>query len=269
MTEQEVFSDIAEEYDIQFTDTSIGKEQRYRVWHYLNKSVNAKPGVLELNCGTGTDAIWMAEKGWNVLATDGSKGMIRVAEKKIRNAGLDSPVQTEVLSFDQLKHLPDDSFDLIFSNFGGLNCIPPDELKMLWRVLEQKLRPGGQIIAVIMGKFCWWETLYFLAKLNVKQAKRRWSKQPVMATLSADSQVKTWYYHPAKLHFPESWKYLTISTYPIGFWIPPSYLGSFFSKFPRILQLLIFLENHVTFFFFSKAADHFLIRISFKLEDGL
>ena len=43
--------------------------------------------VLEIGCGTGTNALWMAEKGCDVLATDISPTAIEKAKKKPRPVG--------------------------------------------------------------------------------------------------------------------------------------------------------------------------------------
>ena len=42
------------------------------VWDYLEKTFldNNKLNILELNCGTGEDALWFAKQGHKVLATD-------------------------------------------------------------------------------------------------------------------------------------------------------------------------------------------------------
>src|SRR5687767_5195726 len=98
---ENAFSGAAGKYDEQFTNTSIGRLQRNRVWNYLNKNISPTdhPRVLELNCGTGEDAKWLASTGFRVVATDLSAQMIQAAKQK--NAG-SGAIAFQVCSFAQI-----------------------------------------------------------------------------------------------------------------------------------------------------------------------
>jgi ubiquinone/menaquinone biosynthesis C-methylase UbiE len=256
MSSDPAFSAVASDYDATFTETAVGRLQRELVWKLLEKHVQGVPNVLELNCGTGADAVWMGKRGWQVLATDISPEMLRVAHEKIEKERLTDKVSVQVCAFAELQSLPSGHFDLIFSNFGGLNCISPKELAQLWPVLRSKLKPGGQIAAVIMGKFCLWETLYFLLKLKPKEAFRRLGTSPVEARLDAQSAVKTWYHPPPQ---PSVSGLAHTQAYPIGFWLPPSYLDPFFSRHPKALRLLNFLERYCCPRWLAWGSDHYLL----------
>ena len=82
MTED--FDIASAQYDTAFTFSKIGKAQRKMVFKYLNPILTQrqKLSILELNCGTGEDAIRFAQLGHHVLATDISEGMINVAKAK-------------------------------------------------------------------------------------------------------------------------------------------------------------------------------------------
>ena len=62
-SEAPVFDAIAEEYDRIFTDSVIGKAQRSLVHAALNDRFYMGQRILELNCGTGEDAILLASQG--------------------------------------------------------------------------------------------------------------------------------------------------------------------------------------------------------------
>src|SRR3954447_11979042 len=68
-TPSSVFDAVADSYDAQFTHTTIGALMREVVWRRLGARFAAGSRVLEMNCGTGEDALWMARRGVNVLAT--------------------------------------------------------------------------------------------------------------------------------------------------------------------------------------------------------
>ncbi len=253
MNKEPGFSALAGAYDATFTETAVGRLQRELVWKLLEKHVPGTPNVLELNCGTGADAVWMGKRGWQVLATDISPEMVRVAQEKIEAGGMTDFVSAWVCAFSDVEYLPAESFDLIFSNFGGLNCISPEELAQLWPVLRSKLKPGGQIAVVIMGKFCLWETLYFLLKFKPWEAFRRLRKGPVDARLDHHTTVTTWYHH---FRQPSLSSIMQVKSYPVGFWLPPSYLDPFFAKYPRGLRVLGFLERHCCPRWLAWGADH-------------
>ena len=78
-----LFDAAADTYDETFVNTNVGKLQRARVWNYLDSILPDKPlHILELNCGTGKDAVWFADKGHNVTATDISDKMLEIAKNK-------------------------------------------------------------------------------------------------------------------------------------------------------------------------------------------
>ena len=77
------FDSVAETYNVDFTFSEIGKLQRKRVYHWLNRIDFFKEPkhVFEVNCGTAYDAKLFAEQGHKVIATDGSEKMVEVAKK--------------------------------------------------------------------------------------------------------------------------------------------------------------------------------------------
>jgi cyclopropane fatty-acyl-phospholipid synthase-like methyltransferase len=144
------FDDSARDYDIQFTETAIGRLQRRRVWDVLEKKIlpeSAKSKILEVNCGTGEDAIWLAKKGFDVIASDISKEMIENASKKINLPNL----RFERIAFSEVRNYTEkQSLDCIFSNFGGLNCIHPHEFSAFLEASADSLKQDGSLILVIM-----------------------------------------------------------------------------------------------------------------------
>lgn len=256
------FDAIAADYDQSFTATTTGRLQRQVVHQYLLSILPNNGRILEINCGTGEDALWLAQQGCLVVATDISGEMVQVAAQKVADAGLSDRVQVRVADASDLGVSGiSGKFDLIFSNFGGLNCLSPAQIRAFSATAKELLAPNGQLVLVVMGRFCWWETLYFLIKGNFRAAFRRFSENAIPARLDASTTVDTWYYSPQELAelMPA---FQTIHTEAVGFWLPPSYLDPFFSRFPRVLLLLNWLEGHSRKAVFAGGADHFLICLS-------
>jgi SAM-dependent methyltransferase len=226
------FDPIAEAYDRTFTDTVTGWGQRRLVWAYLDK-ILAQSGcarVLEINCGTGEDACFLSARGCSVTATDLSGEMVAQTARKAAERGLSVRTARLDLSNPAMPFPDEGPYDLVFSNFGGLNCLSPDRIAALRPSLTAWLRPGGRFVAVFMPRFCPMETLYFLAKFRPGQAFRRWRGGPVSAPLGGGHFVDTWYFSPDEFEWALAPDFTEAHRRGIGIVLPPSYLEPFFSK---------------------------------------
>jgi len=261
------FDTIASGYDASFTHSLIGSAQREIVLRYLEKSFlqQVKLNILELNSGTGEDALWFAKRGHKVLATDISEKMIGIIRGKIDVIDLSSQIQTMKLDICEIQKTNfEEGFDLIFSNFGGMNCISLNVMKSLPAVLTKLLKPNGRLIMVIMPKYCFWETKYFLLKFNLKKAFRRYSKKETIANLNGQ-ELRAFYHNPGQIKkiFKKYFNVITVK--PVGFFIPPTYLGKFFESKKRIFNLLKRSENLITNqSYLAGFSDHYLIDFQVK-----
>lgn len=255
---QPAFDTYAREYDLHFTNTLTGKAQRHIVHDYLVQHLQKNLDVLEINCGTGEDALFISQRCKSVLATDQSGGMIAVAREKLRHSG---QAEARILDINHI-HSLDKTFDLLFSNFGGINCLNKNELEQLSKNANLLLKENGEAIFVIMPQKCVWETLYFSAKLNFRKAFRR-GRDKVKATLN-ESTFNTYYYSPRKIQAIFSNHFDTVKILPVGFFIPPSYLNSFFGKRPNTFSVLEKLEKKNRVSFLAPYSDHYLIHLKKK-----
>lgn len=285
------FDAVAPTYDSAFSETAVGRLLRARVRDLATReTAGSRPATaLELNCGTGEDALWLARQGWQVLATDISPKMVAATNARAISAGLGERIRAEVCATEEIARLhpaPGPSPDgrgvvapfgaaraetplpsgegsgvgWVFSNFGGLNCLSPGALQKLATDLQLFMPSGGIFTGVVMSRFCWWETLYFLLKGKPREAFRRLGKGPVDAPLDEKTTVPAWYYSPAEFRrFMALKKFRIVNVQPAGFWLPPSYLNPFFEKHPRLLQFLNFLEKKCTASWMSPMADHFFV----------
>lgn len=261
------FDHIASTYDSVFTNSVIGQLQRKSVWTYIESIMPELNGfeMLELNCGTGEDAVLFGERGFNIVATDISEEMLKVTQKKAEQYSMQHRISSHYLDLDSFDETVfDKKFDLVFSNFGGLNCINPDSLKKLLNNIPQILNPGGRFIGVIMPKFCAWETVFFLLRLQFKKAFRRFTSKEVITDLQGVT-MKTWYYHPSEIKKWSKNKFRLVNIKPVGITIPPSYLEKFFSLKKRWLMQLDNIERKLCkSSLLSGMSDHFVIDLQLK-----
>src|ERR1700691_2200063 len=78
---QAYWDTAAETYVQDFTGTGIGETRRRAVWRRLEKAFCPGQKLLELNCGTGIDAVHLAERGMQLVACDTSSRMIELARQ--------------------------------------------------------------------------------------------------------------------------------------------------------------------------------------------
>ncbi|WP_299887487.1 bifunctional 2-polyprenyl-6-hydroxyphenol methylase/3-demethylubiquinol 3-O-methyltransferase UbiG [uncultured Lacinutrix sp.] len=254
------FDIASSQYDTIFTFSNIGKAQRNRVYKHITPLLKQKKklSILELNCGTGEDAIQFGNLGHNVIATDISKGMIEIANNKPHPKNVSfSTLDINLISKASFSN----KFDIIFSNFGGLNCLSKEQLNTFLKESINLLNTNGKLILVIMPKNCLWERLYFSLKGNLKKAKRRNTTKSVIANVDGVG-IETWYYNAEDIVSLTNGLYTLKTVKPIGLAIPPSYLeNSILAKKP-LLSIFKGIDALFTGAFWAKYADHFLIELT-------
>lgn len=259
---QQAFDQYAIAYDAHFTDSLIGRAQRERVYHFLRRWL-PQPGsrILEVNCGTGEDAAYLSRKGFRVTASDLSAGMVRVASQKAANRAVHficSPVQ------DLHRHVDANSFDLLFSNFGGFNCLSPQELQEFSGQAHGLLAEDACLVAVVMGRHCWWERFFFSWRKEPLKARRR------LSAAGVDTQIEgrrfdTWYYSPAELSGLFGAHFEMCERKPVGLFVPPSYLESWIASRKGLFGVLCRLEQLFgNLDALSDRADHYFIVLKKK-----
>lgn len=257
------FDNYAKDYDAHFTYSKIGEIQRKIVYAKLRPLLTKQQHVVEINCGTGYDALVLAKKVESYLATDVSEQMIKIGLEKLNN-GKETNLQFKQCSIQELEtELIVCNF--LFSNFGGLNCLSPTELKAFTKKCIEKMPAGAEIFFVIMGKKCVWERIYFLMKGQYKQVFRRLSTEGVSTKINKQ-EFTTWYYSPKEIKTVFSPSFEFINTSATAFFVPPSYLNPFFEKKNRWLNLLARLDKiFTTFKWTANYGDHYFIHLKKRL----
>ncbi|MCC7494398.1 MAG: class I SAM-dependent methyltransferase [Fimbriimonadaceae bacterium] len=167
---REPFDGLAATYDEAFTDTPLAQYFRRRVWDRCAALWPAGSRVLELSCGTGADALYLASRGVQVLATDPAAAMLAVTRRKVATAGAAALVSCRRLRFEEVDGRLG-RFDGVLSNFGGLNCV--DDLGDVLRRLAGCVRPGGALLLGVMGPLVPWELAWYGWRGEWQRALRR------------------------------------------------------------------------------------------------
>ncbi|MGA3080381.1 MAG: methyltransferase domain-containing protein [Terracidiphilus sp.] len=235
----EPFDSIAFDYDRLFTVSAIGQAQRAQVWRQIERRISPGSHVLELNCGTGEDALALARRGVRVSAYDASPQMIQAANRKLTSEPLSSQVQFSVLRNEHLARL-EGPFDGVLSNFAGLNC------SLDWVGIANELarivKPGGHVLLCIFGRLCLWEMVYYLLRGRFRKAFRRIGRRPSGVHVDGTSFNVI---YPSVSEATELFSsgFLLCGWRGVGILVPPSYLEPHFQARKRVLDLLAYLDS--------------------------
>jgi tellurite methyltransferase len=125
-------------------------DERYQRGEHLNDSpadllvrfASAQPPgrALDLASGPGRNAMFLAERGWRVIAVDSSAVAIEILTKRVRASGL--PIDARVADLEKGEFdIEPETYDLI-CDFYYLE-------RSLFPAIREGARPGGRVIAAI------------------------------------------------------------------------------------------------------------------------
>ena len=142
---------MPEQFDEAFWD------ERYRshhaLWsgnpnsHLVGETDDLKAGsALDVGCGEGADAIWLAERGWRVTAVDISTVALERGAARAREIGADVAARIDWVHADLLAWDPGrDCFDLVSAQYMHLPSAPR---QALFARLAAAVTPGGTLVIV-------------------------------------------------------------------------------------------------------------------------
>lgn len=255
------FGRMADEYDaIQNTNMPV-KLMREKFYDAVFNTVPPPAYMLELNCGSGIDAMHFSKAGYKILATDISDKMLHNAESK----NLFNPY-SQNLSFKKMNMLDagllgESSFDAVLSNLGGLNCI--DNLSKAAEAISKIVKPGGYFIAAVMPRFSLWEFL-LLFKGEFKRAFRRLNPNGITANVG-DEKVFVNYYSPKKFYSFFKNDFTLISTKALRIFSPPPPAFHWYNTHPKLTSLLDKTDRLIENYYHSSFACDFYIIVLKKM----
>lgn len=254
------FSRQSELFDDYEKRNEILKWMRSITHKHVLKHLRKNDKILELNSGTGIDAVFFSAKGFRIHCIDISDGMIKKLGEKVNSLKMDNYISYQLLSFTELDKLEIKSFDYIFSNFGGLNCTP--DLSLLFSQFRTILKPGGRISLVMIPPICPWE-LALLFKGKFRTAFRRLNKIVIANVERVNFPV--YYYSVSDTVKALGPDFRIIDIQGIASISPPPYMENFPKLYPRLYQKLTYWDERISRFFpFNRFADHFILTAEFK-----
>ncbi|MEV4491829.1 class I SAM-dependent methyltransferase [Micromonospora coxensis] len=150
-------SEAVDEETARYWDELYAARERY--WsgranpHLVTVAGALPPGtVLDLGCGEGGDAIWLARQGWRVTAVDVSRTALDRAAAEASAAGVTGRI--DFRRHDLTRDFPDGRFDLVSAQFLQSPIeFPRDEVL---RAAARAVAPGGRLLIVEHGEMPPW-----------------------------------------------------------------------------------------------------------------
>ena len=234
------FDAVADRFDERFTPWLSVAAQRRAVRAALDAAFPGGARLVEIGGGTGEDALWLAERGRQVLVTDASPSMIRLASAKLAEQ---PGARAEVCAAEDLAGLAgglDAPFDGAFSNFASLNCV--GDLEPFVRGLAGLLRPGAPALLVIFGTCCPGEWLVEVLRGRPKIALRRLGRDEQPARLGGHAFTIR-YHRRAEFERALAPWFQPAGRQGVGVFVPPSAAEPWISRHPGLLRGLEALDR--------------------------
>jgi SAM-dependent methyltransferase len=259
-TAAEAFDGLAASYDNVFTYSAIGQAQRGQVWRRLLHAFAPGQCILEINCGTGEDARFLASHGRSIVACDASNEMIEVASLRTRRGVESAELIFHQLANEDLASLPRRIlFDGAFSNFSGLNCV--DDLHSVAMGLAALIKPGGKLLLCLWNKICPTEIVWYLLHGRLGKALRR---------LSGNSKARIGE-RTISVLYPSA-RALRCAFAPwfdlerhraVGLFVPPSYFEHWAADHPKSMKRLDQLDRvFASYPILRNLGDHVLLEFT-------
>jgi SAM-dependent methyltransferase len=252
------FDSVAATYDRSNAANPTLCGMRDRALFALQAQVHSGARVLDLGCGPGCDDETLGRAGYHVTAVDSSPLMVEEARNRISKARLDDRVRVLNLGIQELDRLSPDVYDAVYSSFGPFNCVP--DLTGAAALIAGRLRPGGVLVASVIGRLCPWELALYLSRRDWSRARVRFAPGMVPVPLNGRI-VWTRYYTPREFSGVfEAAGFRTLAVRGLGLFLPPPYMEAFAARHRRLIALLQRLEDRTAHLPGLRAlGDHFLI----------
>lgn len=255
---QDAFDSVAADYDGPRGNNAAIQDMRDEMWRWLDASFAPNSRLIDLGCGTGLDAVHLARQGHHVTATDWSPQMVQRTRDRAAQASLPGSVQALPIGAQELHRLPGQGdYDGAYSNLGPLNCVP--DLAALSAECARLLKPGGQMVFTVIGRYCPWEMWHYARQRRWARLKIRFARETVAVGMNGHT-IWTRYFTPAEFYRPFAEHFELAQVRGLCVFVPPPYLTGLKDKHPQWQERLWRLDRRVAGWpLLRNLGDHFLI----------
>jgi SAM-dependent methyltransferase len=253
----EAFGKLALSYDSDFDTLPASQRLRRIIWEIWLRHFPRGSQLLELNCGTGTDALALAGQGMRVHATDASAQMLDRLREKVSHSAFADRITSQQVPFAELSSLDGRLFDGVYSNMGGLNCEP--DMTRVAHDLHALIKPGGCFVGTFLGDWAIWEMAAFIARGNIRAAFRRRTKEGIPANV-AGTLVQTYYYSPRAIAKAFGSDFAVLGLHGLNIFTPPPTSQQAYRRFAGAMRVCERIDDRLMNVApFNHVGDHYVI----------
>ncbi len=238
------FDALAADYDQRFEHGNrLGRLLRARSLLSLDESLPAGL-ILDIGCGAGREAAWLAGRGRQVVGIDISPAMIEAAKTRAQRMKVGERLRFFMLPAGRVADIAaltgHSRFDGAYSTFGALNCEP--DLAGFVGGIADLLPAGAPLHLMVMNRWYAWECLWFLTHQQPAIARRRWAGW-VDAEVAAGQNCSVRYYSFQELRSLLSPHFEVEQVRAFTALLPPPYLAEIGERHPQVLRVLAVLDR--------------------------
>jgi ubiquinone/menaquinone biosynthesis C-methylase UbiE len=255
---RDAFDSVAADYDGPRGNNAAIQDMRAEMWRWLDATFAPGSRLLDLGCGTGLDAVRLAQLGHRVTATDWSPAMVERTHDRAARDGVAERVTTVAVGAHELEQLEGDAaFDGAYSNLGPLNCVP--DLRAVSRECARLLKPGGALVFTVIGRVCPWEIGHYALRANWRRVAVRFARGTVSVGMNKRT-IWTRYFTPRELYRGFETEFAIERLRGLCVLAPPPYLASVRERHPSLYRGLWRLDRLAAGWPLVRSlGDHFLI----------
>lgn len=112
---------------------------------------NGPARVLDVGCGNGRNAIYLAARGCDVSAVDSSEAAIKQAESRVKANGLEDRVHVIRHAIDGTLPFESESFDAILDCYTFCHFLADEAADSFWRNMSRLTRVGGSVLSLVFS----------------------------------------------------------------------------------------------------------------------
>ena len=202
-----------------------------------------------------------------VTAIDWSPAMVDEARQRIRQAPGSTSASTCTSSASTSSiGWPPAPFDAACSNFGPLNCVP--DLAARRALIAERLRPGGVLVASVIGRVCPWEIALLPGARRLARACASASHERLRgrAARTAGRSGRATTRRRSSSGRSQAAGFTRVSLRALGLFAPPPYLEAFAARHPALVERAAAVEDRIGAWPGIRACgDHFLIVLRKRL----
>ena len=227
---------------------------------YLLDRVNPGSRILDINCGTGIDAIQLGRHGYEVIGVDISSAMISIAREEITRARISGLVKVEVADYRSLPEFGQ-KFDAVLSNFGGINFAM--NLRPIFRSVAANLNHKGIFLVNTVNRLCLAEIMIFMLKGKLSKAMRR----IISRRARIGGRYVELYYHSKRTFISEAnlAGFKLIDSFGLNIFAPPLWANDFFEFHKKFATFLEKIDNKARRIVLIRSLGDFMILVFQKV----